>query len=149
MSKRMTPFLSLRQIEPEKPFSLGKYTITPIPVVHSVPTVGYLIDDGTTAFGLFTDTQPIPEALTALAGHPRLKAVFLECSFPRRLQKLADISGHLTTDDFRELARLLPGQVAIYPIHIKPRFHNEIVAELGGFHLPNLRIAEPGQIIEI
>ncbi len=149
MSKRMAPFLSLQQIEPDQPFTIGKYTITAMPVLHTVPTVGYIVDDGMTALGLFTDTRPIPAVLKSLIAHPRLTAVFLECSFPRRMHELAELSGHLSTDEFLELARLLPGHVGIFPIHIKPRFYHEIIAELGEAKLPNLRIVEPGNTIEI
>jgi len=149
MSARMRPFLSLKEISPDNRFTLGKYTIDVIAVEHNVPTVGYVVDDSRATFALFTDTLPIPEVLKSLAAHPRLKAVFLECSFPRRLHRLAAESCHITTDQFDEIVRLMPSNLTVYPIHMKPQYHAEIVAELVTLDLPNVRIVEPGGTVEI
>jgi ribonuclease BN (tRNA processing enzyme) len=144
MSQRMTPFVHLKEVEPNRPFRLGKYTITALPVDHVIPTVAYLIDDQTTAIAILTDTAPIPEVMVPLARWPRLRAVFLECSFPARLYDIACASKHLTTATFAEMARLLPPTVPVSAIHIKPRFYDEIVKELKGFNLSNVHVADAG-----
>jgi len=148
MSARMTPFLRLVELLPGNPVSIGKYTITAIPVDHGIPAVGYLVDDGEAAFGLFTDTRPIPEILQTLSHHPRMRAIFFECSFPRRLQSLAEVSFHHSTDDFLAAARSHPN-LTIYPIHIKPQYHGEILKELREASLPNVRLLAPGDSVAI
>ena len=144
MSNRMTPFLHLKEIEPNRPFRIGRYSITALPVDHTIPTVAYLIDDQTSTVAIITDTAPIPEVMKPLARWPRLRAVFLECSFPDRLLDLATISKHLTTGTFADMVRYLPATVPVYAIHIKPRLYDEIAAELAELNLPNVRIADAG-----
>jgi ribonuclease BN (tRNA processing enzyme) len=146
MSKVMTPFVHLKEIEPNRPFRLGKYSITPLPVDHVIPTVAYLIDDQTSAIAILTDTAPIADVMQPLARWPRLNAVFLECSFPFRLHDIALASKHLTTETFADMARLLPSTVPVYAIHIKPRFYSEIAAELKALQMPNVQIAEAGSV---
>jgi hypothetical protein len=59
--------------------------------------------------------------------------VFVECSFPRRLARLAAESGHLSPDPHAgELAKLGPavGRIPIFTYHMKPGFSAEIEAEI-------------------
>jgi ribonuclease BN (tRNA processing enzyme) len=149
LSKVMTPFLHLKEIEPNRPFRIGHYSITALPVDHTIPTVAYLIDDQTSAIAIITDTAPIAEVMQQLARWPRLKAVFLECSFPSRLHDLAMVSKHLTTSMFADMVRYLPVTVPVYAIHIKPRLYDEIAKELGELNLPNVRIADAGMVIDV
>ena len=80
---------------------------------------------------------------------PRLRAVFLEASFPDSLADVAEVSRHLTASQFLAAARLFPPSVAVYAAHIKPRFVGEIAATIRGAGLPNVRVAEPGQTVEV
>ena len=146
LSNLMSPFLQLKEIEPNRPFRIGQWSITALPVDHTIPTVAYLIDDQTSAVAIVTDTAPIPNILQPLARWPRLKAVFLECSFPSRLHDLAMVSKHLTTNTFAEMVRYLPTTLPVYAIHIKPRFYEEIAVELAELKLPNVHIADAGFI---
>jgi ribonuclease BN (tRNA processing enzyme) len=148
MSARMAPFLKLVELTPGNTLVVGPYSITPIPVDHGVPTVGFVVGNGEDAFALFTDTRPIPGVLRTVASIPSLRAIFLECSFPKRLQSLAVASYHHSTDDFLAAARSLPN-LPFYPIHIKPQFWDEILGELRDAGLPNVRTVRPGDCIEI
>ena len=149
MARSMPPFLELRECEPDRPFDCGRYTVCALPLDHPVPTVAYVIDDGRDAVAVVTDTAPVPAVFAALGRWPRLRAVFLECSFPRRRKDLALASGHLTTADFADAVGLLPPTLPVYAIHIKPRDHEEIVAELRALGMPNVQIGEPGRIVEV
>lgn len=150
LSRIMPPFLTLSEVDPEIPISVGKYTITPIAVHHTVPTVNYLIDDGETVLAILTDTAPVPNVFARVAATPRLGAVLLECSFPSSQARLADISKHLIPSQFCDAVGVLPSAVPVYAIHIKPRFYAEIVAELNELDLLNFQgVAEPGDLIEI
>ena len=130
MSRTLPPFVRTSVVQPNVPFRVGKYTITAVPLDHTIPTVGYVIDDGTDAVAVVTDTAPVPGVLERIAKMPRLTAVFLECSFPRRMAELAAVSRHLTTDQFADAAHSFPPGVSVRPIHIKPRYFDEIAAEL-------------------
>ena len=74
--------------------------------------------------------------------------MFLEASFPNSLQWLADKAGHLTPATLECEAAKLCVKVPIYAIHIKPAFHDQIVAELAALKRDELHVAEPGRIYE-
>lgn len=146
LSESMTPFLTCREVEPHRPFVVGRYNVTAIPVEHTVPTVAYLIDDHTSAVAVVTDTAPVPGVIESLACWPRLKGVFLECSYPRRLTDLAGLTKHLNTDQFAEAALAFPPGVRVFATHVKPRFFDEIAAELDDL---GFEVAEAGSTVEV
>lgn len=144
LSRTLPPFLRVKEVVPEWPFTVGKYAVTPVPLDHTVPTVGYGIDDGESAVAILTDTAPVPAVFDRVAAMPRLRAVFLECSYPRRLTDLARLTTHLTTDQFAAAARRFPPGVPVYPVHIKPRYWDEMTAELRelGFRAGEIGVVE-------
>lgn len=149
MSKTMPPFVVVHPVVPDRPFAVGKYTVTPIPLRHTIPTVGYLIDDKTSAVAILTDTGPVPEVLTALANWPRLRAVFLECSFPNALTDLAGVTCHQTTGQFLAGVKLLPPGVPVYAVHVKPRYWTEVTGELAADRLPNVTVGTAGLTVTV
>ncbi len=149
MSRQMPPFVAVHPVVPDRPFAVGGYTVTPIPLRHTIPTVGYLIDDKSSAVAVLVDTAPVPDVLTALANWPRLRAVFLECSFPNRMAELADVSDHHTTAQFLAAVKRLPPGVRVYAVHIKPRYWAEVAAELVAGGLANVAVGEPGMTVEV
>ena len=140
LGRRMAPFLSLRPLAAGVPVAVGRYAVTPFDVDHTVPTLAYLIDDGTECVAVVTDTAPLPALVETLAAWPRLTAVYLEASFPARLGDLAAVTKHLTTADFLAAAARLPG-VRVVPIHVKPRHAGEVVAELRAAGRANVDLA--------
>jgi len=149
MSRRMEPFMSVHPVTPDRPFAVGKYTVTPIPLRHTIPTVGYLIDDKASAVAVLTDTGPIPDVVASLAHRPRLRAVFLECSFPDHLAELADVTQHLTVGQFAAAARHFPPTVRVFAVHVKPRYWTEVTAELAACGLPNVTVGVGGLVVEV
>jgi ribonuclease BN (tRNA processing enzyme) len=149
LSEVCQAFLRLGEVDVGRPFAVGRYEVTAFDLDHTVPTVGYRIDDGTAAVAVFGDTAPAPDVFAEVARAPRLRAVFLEASFPDSLADIAEVSKHLTASQFLAAARLFPQTVAVYAAHVKPRFVGEIAATIRGAGLPNVRVAVPGQTIEV
>lgn len=149
MSQRMDPFVTVHPVTPNMPFAVGRYTVTPIPLRHTIPTVGYLIDDKTDAVAILTDTGPIPEVLSAVAKWPRLRAVFLECSFPNHQTELARVTQHQTVSQFVAGAKLFPPGVQVFAVHVKPRYWAEVTAELAAAGVPNVTVGEGGRVVEV
>ena len=58
MSGGPAPFLKLERLEPGRPLEVEGLRITPIPVNHVVPTMGFLVEDGRTAVLIASDTGP-------------------------------------------------------------------------------------------
>jgi len=146
LSGQMAPFLKLVEIESHRPFDVPGARITPIAVDHLVPTLGFLITSGASSVIVTSDTGPT-EAIWDLArATPGLKAVFLEASFPDSMTPLANLSKHLTPATFAaEVRKLGRDDVDIIAVHMKPRYRDQILDELGALAIPNLTIGQFGQ----
>jgi ribonuclease BN (tRNA processing enzyme) len=141
--------VKLEPLTPGEPVRVAGLTVTAAPVDHVVPTVGYLVDDGVSAFAFVTDTAPT-EAIWALAnGCPRLKAVFLELTFPESQAALAGIAKHLTPRQFAGEVRKLRAAVPVYAIHLKARCQDQLLRELAALRLPQVTVLDPGRVVEI
>src|SRR5687767_10596177 len=46
LSEECAPLLRLGQVEPGRPFTIGRYAVTAFDLDHTAPTVGYVVDDG-------------------------------------------------------------------------------------------------------
>jgi len=148
MSKRLPPFLELHELPLRQTIAIADFQLTAIPVNHVVPTVALVVDNGSDAFAFVTDTGPTDEIWQVVRDHPRIRGVFLECSFPRSELAVAKAAMHLNTDLFAGELKKLPANVPVYVIHIKPRFADEIIAELIALHDKRVRVAMPGMIYE-
>jgi ribonuclease BN (tRNA processing enzyme) len=142
MSVNQAPFLRLNEIESGRSVELEGLRITPVSVDHLVPTLGFVIDDGTCCVVIASDTGPTDEIWRVAHATTRLRAVFLEAAFPNSMTGLANVSRHLTPAMFGDEARKLDrDDIDLIAVHIKPRFRAEIVRELEDLGLPNLVIA--------
>lgn len=146
--ERTPPFLRLSLLEEGKPVTADGLRITPVSVDHAVPTFAFVIEGPRTAVAVVTDTAPTEAIWRRCRQTPNLKAVFLEASFPNSAARMADLSRHLTSDQFIQEAKKVGPDVQILAVHLKPRTHDQVVAEVHGHGLPNVRIAEPGRVYE-
>jgi ribonuclease BN (tRNA processing enzyme) len=126
------PKINFTVVEPHQTEQIKGYSILPIPVNHSVPTVGYQITspDGKVVF--YTgDTGPdLAGCWECIA--PQL--LIIETSAPDRFEAFYKKRGHLTPTllkqeltSFRELKGYLP-QVVI--VHLNPGLEEETKAEI-------------------
>jgi 3',5'-cyclic-nucleotide phosphodiesterase len=124
------PVVRLRAMQPGVPQPIDhRLTVIPVPVHHTVPTVGFIVHDGTGVLVFSGDTGPTEQLWALARDMGRVQAIVVETSFPNRLEALAEVSGHLTPSLLaRELDKMPPCPVWIY--HIKPMFHDETVNEL-------------------
>ena len=89
---------------------------------------------------------PTPEHLASI---DRLKAVFLEASFPHSLADLATITGHLSTATFAAEIGKLPRQVRWIVVHRKARYAAQIAREIETLGLANVELVRPGHVYEL
>lgn len=115
----------------------GDITVTPVPVHHIVPTIGLLIHQNGRTLAFTSDTGPTEEIWQAMNRDENLTAVITECSFPNRLQNVADVSLHLTPKTLaQELVKLTrDARVLIY--HLKPPYVDELRQELAVTEMPH------------
>jgi ribonuclease BN (tRNA processing enzyme) len=144
MSRGDTPFLNLSPLEPGDTVVLEGLRVTAVALQHVVPTVGFLVADGQATVAFVSDTGPSEEIWRLCNAAGNVRAVFLEATFPNRLSWLAEVSMHLTPEKFsRELAKLSHPTRAIV-VHIKPRFHEEVLAEVRALNLANVEVGQFG-----
>lgn len=137
--------LTLHRLVPEKPVEIDGVRITPVPVDHIVPTVGYVVDDGESAIVIATDTGPSDRLWEIANAIPHLRAVFLEVSFPEELTWLADAAKHLTPKLFAEEVAKLTGSPELFVLHLKPTHREDILRQLGEHGIAKLHAMESGR----
>jgi ribonuclease BN (tRNA processing enzyme) len=143
LSPVQPPFLTLQPISAGDTVRAGGLQLTAVPLDHAVPTLGYVVEDGRSVAAVISDTAFSPDLWNTLAGWPRrLNALLVECSFPNRLQALADQTRHLTPQLVREVCRKLAECPAVIAVHVKPAYCEEIVEELRRLELSQLIVGE-------
>ena len=134
----------------EKLITVDGLEVMSVRVNHIVPTTGFIIRDRHAAFLYSGDTSETGRIWELGKKEPRLKAAFIETSFPNELNELAKVSGHLTPEMLaREFVKLGRPDIPVYIYHLKPSYRDLIVAELKRLNLPNLHVMEEGQSIHV
>lgn len=142
------PMIRFRPIVPGHPLTIQGYTIVAHKVAHSVPAVGYIIEDARGKRLLYTgDTGPT-DALWKAA--KRIDCAIIEISLPNTMEDLAIMTGHLTPRLLkREIDKMqrLPEKILI--THPKPQYLKRIKREIETLHVNNIKMLEEGKIYEI
>ncbi len=144
LSRKETPFLELRLIESLVPVTLSDLTVTPISLNHTIPTLGFILQDETCAVAFVSDTGPTETMWEVLLQTDNLQAVFLEASLPNSHRWLAEKSGHLCSEMFASEIKQLTEHVRIIACHLKPTHFDAISAELNSLGHSRLEIGVPG-----
>ncbi len=126
LSDRSETTIKFIEIKANQPIKIDNIEILPFKVKHTVETFGYIINKNVLISG---DTSLCPE-LTKQIDLYKPKYLFLEVSFPDKLQNIADISGHMTPNDIKNIITNLKYNPDIFLYHIKPNHEDEIKKEL-------------------
>jgi ribonuclease BN (tRNA processing enzyme) len=132
---QLFPSVRFVQIEAERPFTIpvrpgNDLEVTAVPVNHLVPTCGLLLRQGASSVLFTSDTGPTERIWSVANQTSDLVACITECSFPNRLQRVAEISLHLTPQRLAAELTKLDRRVPVYVYHLKPPYVDEIRAEL-------------------
>ena len=144
------PPVCLCSMVPGQETGIGDFVITPAVVNHRVPSVGMLIKREDRGFLYTGDTAPTGEIWTLANRTPHLGAVLIEVSFPDGLEEVARASAHMTPSMVAsELDKLERRDIPIYVFHMKPKYKETIVRELGGLLGNRVQVLEEGHVIEL
>jgi cAMP phosphodiesterase len=139
------PVVEIRPFSPSRPFRIGRYAVRPVPVCHPEESVGFIVSNGGRSFAVSGDTGPTSRLWRQVNAERRLRALFVEMSFPSSMQALADVSGHLTPNTLAtELAKLERNGYPVYLYHLKPAYAAELRKELAALRLPGVRVLAVG-----
>lgn len=136
------PSVRFEEIELERPFTIGGLTggeleVVAIEVNHIVPTSGLLVRQGSSSIIFTSDTGPTDRIWEVANATEDLAAIITECSFPNRLQNVADVSLHHTPATLQADLEKLRRRVPVYLYHFKPPYIEELRAELAETKLPH------------
>jgi ribonuclease BN (tRNA processing enzyme) len=140
--------MRFHEIEDGVPFVVDGVSFTPFPADHVVPTFGFLIEQGESALLWSSDTGPT-NRLWELANSARnLKAVCIETSFDNALQRVADLSLHLTPRTLEVELRKLSRPVPLLLHHMKPACVAKIRDEVRALNRADLDYLEQGRLYQ-
>jgi len=144
------PILNLIELKTNHPIRIRGCSITPYEVNHSVPAVGYLVEDRKKRRFFYTgDTGPSKD-LWERIGERQLHCLIIEVSFPNRMGKMAIETRHLTPRLLkRELSKIKWMPERILVTHLKPKYSQAIKTELRRLRIKNLKLLRDEEIIEI
>ncbi|MDQ3010384.1 MAG: MBL fold metallo-hydrolase [Acidobacteriota bacterium] len=148
MKNSYTDLIAYHPIKTGESFFAEGLKITPIPVTHTILTHGLIIEDDRSAL-LFTSDTSATERIWQIAQvHDKLRAVFIDLSFPNRLTDLARVSGHHSPATLLEELPKIKSDVPIFAVHLKAAYRDQVEAEIAALANPRIRIAEVGREYE-
>ncbi|MFL9924781.1 3',5'-cyclic-nucleotide phosphodiesterase [Herbaspirillum lusitanum] len=126
------PFLRFNTIEVGKSLRIGHRSITALPANHTVPAVGYQLEDLRSHASLvFSGDTTSCDALWKMVNEiPNLRYLILEAAFPDKLRELAMMSKHLCPSLLLEELEKLQSDPEILVTHAKPGQSDQIEKEL-------------------
>jgi ribonuclease BN (tRNA processing enzyme) len=143
------PFMVYETVAVGETVDLGGRRITPVPVNHVVPAVGYRLDSGRASLVYTGDTTASDDLWAALNRMDNLRYLLIETSFCNREHNLAVISGHFCPSLLGEGLKKLQRPPEIWITHLKPNEIDltmaEIAAAAAGFRP---RALQDGQVFE-
>ena len=101
-----------------------------VEVQHSVPSLGYAVQDASGAFAVSGDTKSNDTLWPVLNACDDLKVLVVEVSFPDEMSELAELAGHYTPQSLTaDLARL-EHQPEIWLTGMKPGEEDRILQQV-------------------
>ena len=126
------PSLKYVSIEPFIKINVDGYKITPLPVNHTITTMGFeIISKDDKSFFYTGDTGP---GLSALWEYISPQVIFMDLTFPNKLEYRAINSGHLCPKMLKNELQIFYSVKKYYPkiylIHLSPKLEKEIREEV-------------------
>lgn len=126
------PFLQQKVLEPLQPKTIQAYEVLPLPVQHSVPSVGFQVTSREGKSLFYTgDTGP---GLDDCWQHISPQLLIIEVSGTNKSQDFLKSVGHLSPEllkgeliQFRQTKGYLPGVVVM---HVPPSFERQVQREI-------------------
>ncbi len=144
------PIIILKNIDIGKTFGIDSYKVTAYKVNHTVPAVGYIIEDKRGKRLLYMgDTGPNVTIWNSLKG-TKIHALIMEASLPNRFENTALKTGHLTPKLLKlELNKMTNLPEIIYITHCKPAYRDNVKEELKKLDIKNIKIIKDGDMYEL
>ncbi|MDR3672847.1 MAG: 3',5'-cyclic-nucleotide phosphodiesterase [Holophaga sp.] len=136
------PIIRFSEIQPGTVYEQEGLRVTPIPVNHLVPCVGYLVEDDHSAFIFSSDTAET-ELVYQVANRTRnLKLFITEASFPNEQAWLAEASKHLTPEKLGRELKKLKAKVQVGVYHLTPGDRPIMLPQIAALKDPRIHMLD-------
>lgn len=132
-------------------FNIADYRIFSIPVNHTIPTNGFIIDNGEKSFAFTGDTYITDQFWEYCSHQENLKAIIVDVCLPNEQLDLAEKVAHLTPNTLAlELEKLNSAGTTILITHIKPVVREQVIDQIDQIDTDfDLIILEEDMLIDI
>ncbi len=134
-----SPVMRFRDIALGEPVRMGDRTITAVDVNHTVPGVGYIVEQNGKVFAFSGDTAANDTFWAALNALPRLDLLVVETAFGNRNEQLAWLARHYCPQSLAADLAKLDHDPDIWITHLKPGAENDIFKEVSAA-VPDRRV---------
>ena len=117
-------------MEPEQTISIEANQYTMIEVEHTVPAVGYIVQNGTSSFAFSGDTASAPKLWSAINQRDKIDLLIVECAFADERSDIANQAKHFSPQSLAEELSCLTHDPQIYVSHLQPGEEEKIMREL-------------------
>lgn len=145
MKNSEVDLISFQPIKSGESFFTEGLKVTPVEVAHTILTHGLVVEDDRSALLFTSDTGPTERIWQMARECDKLRAIFIDLSFPDRLTELARVSQHHSTATLLEEMSKMRPDTPIYAVHVKAAYRNQIVEEIRSLNNPRVIAAEVGR----
>ncbi len=114
------PFMAYREVRVGEAVELGGRRFTPIHANHTVPAVGYAVDNGRSSLIFSGDTAPNDALWRTVNATANLKYLIIETAFSNKERDVALASKHLCPQMLAEELEKMSARPEVYITHLKP-----------------------------
>lgn len=134
--------LKFKHLSKFETFNVGDVRITPIPLVHSKPTLGYCIEHAGAKLAYLSDCREIPPATATFLSEWQPHTVCLDCTYP---PGMTGPRNHFDIDEAISLSNSFPDSNFVL-MHISHRLDDWLMTHYGV--LPErMSISRDGEIL--
>ena len=114
------PFMVYREIRVGEPIQLGSRRFTAIPANHTVPAVGYAVENERAALIFSGDTSTNDALWKVVNATQNLKYLIIETAFSNKERAIAVASKHLCPKMLAEELEKMRSRPEVFITHLKP-----------------------------
>jgi len=140
--------ISYQPIKSGQSFFTEGLKVTPVQVTHTVQTHGLIVEDDRSALLFTSDTGPTERIWQVARDCDKLRAIFIDLSFPNRMTELARVSQHHSPATLLDEMSKMNPDTPIYAVHVKAAYRDQIIEEIASLNNRRIIVAEVGREYE-
>jgi len=107
-----------------------------------------IVEDNRSALLFTSDTGPTDRIWQKAKACDKLRAIFIDLSFPNRMTELALVSQHHSPVTLLEEMSKMAPDIPIYAVHIKDAYRDQVIEDIESLNNPRIIAAEIGREYE-